>query len=478
MFYDFFDEGDKLYVVLEYLPGGDLFSTLQKLQVYSEKDARDLTFVLLSALKHMHDLNIVHRDLKPENLLMKSAEVADVTIADFGFAAYCPEPTLTETCGTPAYVAPEVLSSTPYGKSADMWSLGVITYILLGGYAPFDGKDMKELFRHIKGCKYDFHDEYWSDISDNAKSFIKQLLVVDPKTRMTVDQALQHPWVKMAERDLVVKNLTKAIENFKSFNGKKKLKGAIRLVMASNTLKRFSFSQSQKAGDDEEGSAFHDSAEIEIGWDKESEAEAAGGAALASPQTTTSSSSSATATAATAVDSDYVQHSFSSRWIMGKKLGEGAFAEVKLCTSKKDPTRECAVKIMNKAKMSPSDLESVKNEIDIMRKLKHPNIVQIHDHFDEGGHIYMIIEYLAGGELFDRIVQKEHYSEKEARDVVFIFLSSLKHCHDRDIVHRDLKPENLLLASKDDDENVKIADFGLSAYNSEKGPGLLDVCGR
>ena len=138
-FYDFFDEGGNLYVVLEYLKGGELFARVQKRDHYSEKDARDLVFILLSALKHMHDLGIVHRDLKPENLLMAGESDADVKIADFGFATYAQDDTLTETCGSPAYVAPEVLTGGPYGKSADMWSLGVITYILLGGYAPFDG---------------------------------------------------------------------------------------------------------------------------------------------------------------------------------------------------------------------------------------------------------------------------------------------------------------------------------------------------
>ena len=462
-FLDFFDEHGEMYVVLEYLSGGELFQRLQKKEVYSERDARDLVYILLSAVKHMHDLHIVHRDLKPENLLMASSNDADVKIADFGFAAYAPEPTLTETCGTPAYVAPEVLSGQPYGKAADMWSLGVITYILLGGYAPFDGDDVKQLFRHIKECRYSFHDEYWSDVSNGGKDFIRKLLVLDPTARLSVDQALDHSWVKQAAGDLVVKNLTKAMEGFKTFNGERKLRGAVKAVMATNRLRRFSANAASIKAD--EAALFHDSSDVKLDLDAEDDDDD-------NDNQETGAGSGAGSAAAGA----YTEHKFASRWVMGKKLGEGAFAEVKLCTSIKDPSRQCAVKILTKAKMNASDLESVKSEVAIMRRLQHPNIVQFLDFFEEEKVLYIVIEYLSGGELFDRIVDKTHYSEKEARDVVFLFLSALKHCHDHNIVHRDLKPENLLLATKDDDELIKIADFGLSAEDQDG--RLTDVCGR
>ena len=250
-FYDFFDEDGEMYVVLEYLRGGELFTRLQKKEVYSEKDARNLVFVLLNALKHMHDMDIVHRDLKPENLLMASDENdADVKIADFGFAAYAPEPTLTDACGTPAYVAPEVLNKNPHGKPADMWSLGVITYILLGGYAPFDGVDLHAMYKQIRAAKFKFHEDYWVDVSASAKGFIRHLLVVDTSARLTADQALEHEWVKMAETDLVVKKLTKAMEGFKTFNSKRKFKGAMKAVVMANRMKRFS--ATSKASDDDD----------------------------------------------------------------------------------------------------------------------------------------------------------------------------------------------------------------------------------
>lgn len=446
-FYDFFDEDGEMFVVLEYLKGGELFTRLQKKEVYSEKDARDLVFVLLNALKHMHDMDIVHRDLKPENLLMASEESdADVKIADFGFAAHAPEPTLTDACGTPAYVAPEVLNKIPHGKPADMWSLGVITYILLGGYAPFDGVDLHAMYKQIRAAKFKFHEDYWVDVSTSAKDFIRHLLVVDTSVRLTVDQALEHEWVKMAETDLVVKKLAKAMEGFRTFNSKRKLKGAMKAVVMVNRMKRFSLSS--KASEDNDG-------HLEEG---DVHLEGLGGSDAGEQP------------------SSYVEHKFASRWLIGEKLGEGAFAEVHLCTSLKDHSRQCAVKILSKKKMKEDDHASVLREVEIMRKLQHPNIVQFLDYFDESGSIYIVEECLSGGELFDRIVKKEHYSEKEARDVVFYFLKGLQHCHSHGVVHRDLKPENLLLASKDDDENVKIADFGLSAMDN--GGHLREKCGR
>lgn len=153
---------------------------------------------------------------------------------------------------------------------------------------------------------------------------------------------------------------------------------------------------------------------------------------------------------------EYVEHKLDSRWILGKDLGKGAFGRVVLGTNKTIADKFAAVKIMSKDSMSPEDMTAARREIDIMRKLQHRNIVQFYDVFDENNNLYVIIEYLRGGELFTRIQKKTMYSERDARDLVFILLSALKHMHDRGIVHRDLKPENLLMASESDDADVKV----------------------
>ena len=160
--FGFFQEPGHYTIVMEYVPGGELFDRIVKKEHYSEKEARDCVFVMLNAVKYLHERNIVHRDLKPENLLLKSLEDdTDLKLADFGFAAEVDGNNQHKQCGTPGYVAPEILSKKPYGLCVDMWSLGVIIYILLGGYPPFHHEKQKELFKLIQSGTYEFHADYW-----------------------------------------------------------------------------------------------------------------------------------------------------------------------------------------------------------------------------------------------------------------------------------------------------------------------------
>jgi len=196
---DFYEDKDKYYVVLELLAGGELFDRIVQKTTYSEKEARDLINVLFRAMKYIHDHRVCHRDLKPENLLLSSTkDDADVKIADFGFAKRTNGFSLTTQCGSPGYIAPEILEKKKYGLPSDMWSLGVITYILLGGYPPFhDDRDQAALFRKIRKGVFRFHPQYWDHISDEAKDLIKGLLTLDMEKRITIDEALEHPWVSM-----------------------------------------------------------------------------------------------------------------------------------------------------------------------------------------------------------------------------------------------------------------------------------------
>ena len=195
--FDHFEEEEYCYIVTEYLAGGELFDRIVKKTFYSEHEARDVVYTLLSTVKFCHDLGIVHRDIKPENLLLTSPdEDAHVKLADFGMAVrHTGEPSLTQRCGTPGYVAPEILLGLPYGKAVDMWSVGVVTYILLGGYPPFHDEKQSKLFKKIKKGEYEFHPEFWSAVSEEAKDLIRKLLTLNPTDRLTADQALQHSWV-------------------------------------------------------------------------------------------------------------------------------------------------------------------------------------------------------------------------------------------------------------------------------------------
>uniref|UniRef100_G1TI79 calcium/calmodulin-dependent protein kinase n=1 Tax=Oryctolagus cuniculus TaxID=9986 RepID=G1TI79_RABIT len=194
---DIYESGGHLYLVMQLVSGGELFDRIVEKGFYTERDASRLIFQVLDAVKYLHDLGIVHRDLKPENLLYYSLdEDSKIMISDFGLSKMeDPGSVLSTACGTPGYVAPEVLAQKPYSKAVDCWSIGVIAYILLCGYPPFYDENDAKLFEQILKAEYEFDSPYWDDISDSAKDFIRHLMEKDPEKRFTCEQALQHPWI-------------------------------------------------------------------------------------------------------------------------------------------------------------------------------------------------------------------------------------------------------------------------------------------
>ncbi|KAF2354922.1 Protein kinase domain, partial [Trinorchestia longiramus] len=176
--------------------GGELFDRIVEKGSYTEKDAADLIRQVLEAVDYMHEQGVVHRDLKPENLLYYSQdEESKIMISDFGLSKLEDSGIMATACGTPGYVAPEVLAQKPYGKAVDVWSIGVIAYILLCGYPPFYDENDANLFAQILKGEFEFDSPYWDEISDSAKDFIRQLLCVNVEKRYTCKQSLQHPWI-------------------------------------------------------------------------------------------------------------------------------------------------------------------------------------------------------------------------------------------------------------------------------------------
>ncbi|XP_035376303.1 calcium/calmodulin-dependent protein kinase type 1 isoform X3 [Electrophorus electricus] len=200
---DIYESKSHLYLVMQLVSGGELFDRIVEKGFYTEKDASKLIRQILDAVKYLHDMGIVHRDLKPENLLYYSMdEDSKIMISDFGLSKIEGSGSVMSTaCGTPGYVAPEVLAQKPYSKAVDCWSIGVIAYILsldafsLCGYPPFYDENDAKLFEQILKAEYEFDSPYWDDISDSAKDFIVHLMERDPKLRYTCEQALQHPWI-------------------------------------------------------------------------------------------------------------------------------------------------------------------------------------------------------------------------------------------------------------------------------------------
>ncbi|KAF0688083.1 Aste57867_20244 [Aphanomyces stellatus] len=235
--YEVYTEAQYYYLVTEFMEGGELFDRIVEKTFYTEKEARDLVQVLLNAIKYCHDHNVVHRDLKPENLLLTSKDDdAYIKLGDFGFAKQDLNAGLTTACGTPGYVAPEILKGEAYGKSVDIWSIGVITFILLCGYPPFHDENQKRLFTAIKLGQYKFESPYWDEVSVDAKDFISKMLIVKPDERHTADQLLQHVWLTGEHVSTVP--LTKAIEELKKYNIRRKFKAAVRTVQVTAALTR------------------------------------------------------------------------------------------------------------------------------------------------------------------------------------------------------------------------------------------------
>ncbi|GIL62570.1 hypothetical protein Vafri_16770 [Volvox africanus] len=200
--YDVYITPRKVYLVTELVTGGELLDRVTEKGNYTEKDASALIRQILSGVAYLHKQGIVHRDLKLENMVMlNERDDSPVKIADFGLSKFfSPETVLSTMCGSPQYVAPEVLGVgdglKEYSPAVDMWSVGVILFILLSGYSPFDDDNDAVLFEKIKKGNYDADDPIWENISPEAKDVVAKLLTVDSAKRLTADQALAHPWVQ------------------------------------------------------------------------------------------------------------------------------------------------------------------------------------------------------------------------------------------------------------------------------------------
>ncbi|KAJ3092023.1 hypothetical protein HK102_011505 [Quaeritorhiza haematococci] len=235
--WDYFETPNNLYLVMDLCTGGELFDRICEKGSFYEEDAAEIVKIVVDAVAYLHDQNIVHRDIKPENLLFRSKEsLNDLVIADFGLSKMI-DPAkydlLMTTCGTPGYMAPEVLKKTGHGKSVDMWSIGVLAYFLLCGYTPFDSQNNADEMQKILSGNYRFEpEEFWMDVSEDAKDFIRKLLVVDASKRLSAKEALQHPWIKHvgADRAAAVDILPKVRERFNARQSWKKAGAAVRAV--------------------------------------------------------------------------------------------------------------------------------------------------------------------------------------------------------------------------------------------------------
>lgn len=192
--HDVYESVDVLYLVMECLDGGELFDRVLNLKRFCERDAADTVYQMLLAINYIHSHGVVHRDLKLENFLYDSKGSNHLELLDFGFSKFLePNAKMRMSCGTLSYLAPEVLKKC-YTSQCDLWSVGVITYIILSGSMPFSGSQIAQI-QNITCGRYCMDPKRWTSVSEKAQFFVRSLLEVNPKSRLTAASALQHPWI-------------------------------------------------------------------------------------------------------------------------------------------------------------------------------------------------------------------------------------------------------------------------------------------
>ena len=241
--YEFYLTDKYIYIINELCTGGELFNKIVEVKYFTESTACFIMRQLLSAVAYCHDKGVIHRDLKPENILIedseeKNKEYFNIKIIDFGTCELIKKKKLTEQIGTSFYIAPEVLKNG-YNEKCDLWSCGVILYILLCGSPPFYGKSEKEIFQKILDGNIDFNkNKIWTKISDEAKNLVKKLLQVDPKKRISASEALEDIWFKnninIIKEIQTPNNFNMFIQNIKEFCAEQKLQQATLAFLVHN----------------------------------------------------------------------------------------------------------------------------------------------------------------------------------------------------------------------------------------------------
>ncbi|CAL8382382.1 unnamed protein product [Gadus morhua 'NCC'] len=237
-----YDTASEVVMVMEYITGGELFERIVH-ESFEHTEPTSVRYMkqILEGMQYVHKQNIVHLDLKPENIVCVDSTDIQVKIIDFGLASKLePDKVLKVMHGTPEFMAPEVVNYEPVGLETDMWSIGVICYILLSGESPFQGDNVTETQALVTAARYEFDEESFEDISDEARGFISSLLQKDLRNRLSCDQALAHPWMAFYSRP-PNRNRTLSKKKMKTFLARRKWKKTAWAVKALNRMAALSF---------------------------------------------------------------------------------------------------------------------------------------------------------------------------------------------------------------------------------------------
>lgn len=444
--YAFQTEG-KLYLILDFLRGGDVFTRLSKEVLFTEEDVKFYLAELALALDHLHRLGIVYRDLKPENILLD--EIGHIKLTDFGLSkeSVDQEKKAYSFCGTVEYMAPEVVNRRGHSQSADWWSYGVLMFEMLTGTLPFQGKDRNETMNMILKAKLGMP----QFLSAEAQSLLRMLFKRNPANRLGsegVEEVKRHAffasidWNKLYKREVQ--------PPFRPASGKpddtfcfdpeftaktpKDSPGLPASANAHQLFKGFSFVATSIAE------------EYKI-----------------TPVT------SSNVLPIVQINGNAAQ--FSEAYELKEDIGIGSYSVCKRCIHSASNV-EFAVKIIDKNKRDPSE------EIEIlMRYGQHPNIISLKEVFDDGKYVYLVTDLMKGGELLDRILKKKCFSEQEASNVLYVITKTVECLHSQGVVHRDLKPSNILYMDESaHPDSIKICDFGFAKQLRGENGLLLTPC--
>jgi len=234
--YETFEDHRNIYLIMELCSGGELFDKIIEAGHFTEVQAAILMQQIIRAIYYMHENHVCHRDLKPENFLFMTKESIDknlLKIIDFGLSCkFETNQVLTTKAGTPYYVAPQVLAGK-YDQMSDLWSCGVIMYVLLCGYPPFFGETDSEVLSKVRLGAFSFNAADWKNVSEDAKNLIRMLLKMNPRDRYTAEQTLNHEWIR--NKAPAAKNVSLQsgfVDNLRGFRSQNKLKKAALHIIA------------------------------------------------------------------------------------------------------------------------------------------------------------------------------------------------------------------------------------------------------
>jgi serine/threonine protein kinase len=342
---------------------------------------------------------------------------------------------IVESFAIAAYISPEILLGLPYTLTVDLWSIGCLLYMLVAGYPPFQAPHHRALFRKIRAADFVFHEQYWGNVSIEAKQLIAHLLTVNVAKRWTADQALQCDWFqKVKAGELKQNDLSGSLDEMKKFDAKDAWKRAFHAIGFCATAAFWkpdivSFSQQIAAWDD---------------------------------QLSNSVASTGTSEFNANLMNKLPKLKFEDRYEVLRQLRKGSFATVWECRHVETQTMY-AVKIIQRKNLQPRDDEAVLNEVAVMQALTgNQYCVQLLDFYEQEDAFYLIMEYCTGGDVFDKIVALTQYTEKDARELAITLLKAVGSIHKAGFAHRDIKPQNLLLLDKTNNYNIRIADFGFA----------------